>query len=368
MITAARAIVEEVLATREGAQDLRVSVDGAPARAISYRALIHDLSPGDEVLVNTTAVDLGLGTGGCHIVIASLSQPDGRVGDGPGHIMKLRYTPHQHAVLSLEEEGSPHRAAIQGFQSLHGFPIILGSLHSHVAPVAIAIKTLLGPTCRIAYIMTDPAALAIGFSRLVSSLRERALLDLTITSGQAFGGDYEAVNPYTAIIAAREAFAADAVIVCQGPGNVGTGTPYGFGGIEQGALINAVGVLGGTPISVLRISFAEARDRHTGISHHSLTSIGRVALSPALVPIPILDSNRMAQVTAQLEHAGIPGRLHSVELVDCAPILSALDEHKDLLRSMGRSYDEDREFFYAGAAAGIVASQRRADLAPSGAQ
>jgi hypothetical protein len=358
MFKAARAIVKEITEADPAVQRLIVTIEGRDARAINYTSFAPELAPGDEVIVNTTAVELGLGTGGCHFVIAPTRGIGATVGEGPGHIMKLRYTPHQHSVLSLEEEASPHRPAIEGFRGLAGFPVVVGALHSHVAPAAIAAKHLLGPGCRVVYVMTDVAALGIGFSRSVGEMRRRGLIDATITCGQAFGGDFEAVNVYTALIAAREALGAQAAIVAQGPGNVGTGTRYGFGGIEQGEIVNAAGVLGGRPIAVLRLSFADPRERHRGISHHSLTVLGEVALVPAVIPVPEMQPEREGTIIGQLQAGGIFGGRHSVVTVGTSPVHSVLEEHSDLLRTMGRSYDEDPEFFWAAAAAGVVAAQQ----------
>src|SRR3977135_4690224 len=58
-----------------GAVELDVSVDGAPGegrqvRALAYPALTGRPRPGDRVLLNTTALDLKLGTGGYALVIA----------------------------------------------------------------------------------------------------------------------------------------------------------------------------------------------------------------------------------------------------------------------------------------------------------
>src|ERR1700744_5877040 len=82
-----------------GAVELDVSVDGAaPVRALAYPALTGCPKPGDRVLVNTTALDLGLGTGGYALVIAV---PD-RLPPDPalaGPLGKARYSPLQATVL-----------------------------------------------------------------------------------------------------------------------------------------------------------------------------------------------------------------------------------------------------------------------------
>ena len=85
------------------------------------------------------------------------------------------------------------------------------------------------------------------------------------------------------------------VIVTQGPGNLGTGTQWGFSGVAAGEAINAAGILGGRPIAALRVSEADERPRHRGVSHHSLTAYGRVALVPAEVPIPGAVRRRLAR-------------------------------------------------------------------------
>ena len=134
--------------------------------------------------------------------------------------------------------------------------------------------------------MTDQGALPLAFSRSVAELAEAGLLAGTVTVGQAFGGDLEAVTVHSGLLAARLALEADIVVVTQGPGNLGTGTRWGFSGVGAGEAINAAGVLGGRPVGALRVSGADQRDRHRGVSHHSLTAYGRVALFPADIAVP----------------------------------------------------------------------------------
>jgi len=356
MLHRRKATVLTILAERPGCVEILVDVDGAQEQAVYYPDLTGIVTPGDEVLINTTAVDLGLGTGGVHFVIANLSRPVSEDVPSAGHIMKLRYTPVQEAVLSVEEEASPHRSAIREFQNLDGMPVICCELHSQIAPAAAALKALTDGKVRVAYIMTDGAALPIGFSRLVFELLEKGLLDQTITCGQAVGGGIEAVNLYTALVAAKEVAGADAVIVCQGPGNAGTGTKYGFSGIQQGEAINAANILGGAAIAVLRISFADARERHRGISHHTLTVLSEIALSPALIAVPKLPEDRAALVREQLDSIAAKG-LHQICMVDGEPGLAELSRRAIDVRTMGRTIDQDREFFLAASAAGSLASE-----------
>src|ERR1700722_15744110 len=88
-----------------GAVELDVSVDGTLVRALSYPALTGLPRTGDRVLLNTTALDLGLGTGGYALVVAIPDRlpPDPRPG---GHLVKARYTPLQATVAGAAEPGS----------------------------------------------------------------------------------------------------------------------------------------------------------------------------------------------------------------------------------------------------------------------
>lgn len=133
MISWRKGRVTKVLQSQEDLQELAVEYEGISGLAWNYTGLTGRAEPGDEVYLNTGAVELGLGSGGYHFVVANLSRlPERQL--GPGHIMKLRYTPFQLKVLSAEEEASPCRAEITGFTSLKGIPVIVGTLHSMLAP------------------------------------------------------------------------------------------------------------------------------------------------------------------------------------------------------------------------------------------
>ncbi len=143
---------------------------------------------------------------------------------------------------------------------------------------------------------------------------------------------------------------ADLVVVAQGPGNLGTGTRWGFSGVAAGEAVNAAAVLGGRPVASLRISEADPRERHRGISHHSLTSYGRVALARADVVVPELAGEFGARVLAAAQPLGGPaqpgpgqrGRARGGAAGHCPVPLS----------TMGRGLDEDLAYFLAAAAAG----------------
>jgi hypothetical protein len=202
--------------------------------------------------------------------------------------------------------------------------------------------------------MTDSAALPIAFSRIVQQMKDTGLIDVTITVGQAFGGDLEAVTIYSALIAAKMVARADVAIVCQGPGNVGTGTKYGFTGIEQGEVINAVNILGGAAIAVPRISFSDPRPRHQGISHHTITSLSEIALAPAIVPLPAIDELKLLAIEEQIRQTPINYR-HRTRVFDGMPGIRECAERGIRLSTMGRGFNEDPEFFLAASAAGAAA-------------
>lgn len=340
---------------RPGAQELTVRIRDAAERAINYPTLLGEVRAGEQVLLNTTAVRAGLGTGGYHFLMKR-EEGEKRPTEEAGHIVKLRYTPLQFRCRSVEEEGSPYREAIEACGGLDQMPVIVGGLHSQIAPAAAAVKAV-RPESRIAYVMTDTAALPLAFSQLAARLKEVGLIDATITVGQAFGGDYEAVNVFSGLLAARAVVGADIAIVAQGPGNVGTGTEWGFGSIAQGHEINAAAVLGGFPIAVPRISFADSRPRHRGVSRQSLVALGRVALAEAVVAIPEMDPEKVEFVQRQLDDEGITEK-HEVLMVGGDIGLRALAERGVEVTTMGRTPEQDPEFFLAAGAAGVLAAER----------
>ncbi|MBV9593200.1 MAG: DUF3866 family protein, partial [Actinobacteria bacterium] len=297
-------------------------------------------------VLNVTALDLGLGTGGHALVVAI---PDRLPPDpiGPGHIVKARYTPSQATVLGVDEQDSPHHAVISASTSIDGLPVVIADLHSAL-PAVVAGILADAPKARVVYVLTDGGALPLWYSRTVAGLAP--LLAGTVTTGQAFGGDLESVTVHTGLLAARHVLHADVAVVSQGPGNLGTGTPWGFSGVAAGEVVNAVAVLGGRPIGALRLSDADPRERHRGVSHHSLTAFGRVALAAADLVVPGgLPPSLAAAVAADL--AALTTRHRLVE-VDVTGLDAALRALPVTLSTMGRSLDEDHAYFLAAAAAG----------------
>jgi hypothetical protein len=355
MIRIRPGVVRQISKVFPGYMETVVEVEGDQATAICYPELTGPIELGDVVLLNTTAKALGLGTGGYHFIMANLNKQQ-TDDEGPGHIMKIRYTPTQVRCLSVEEEDSPHREKIQAFQGLKGMPVIIGELHSMLPPAAATIKAISSNKARIAYLMTDGAALPIALSHMVRSLRDKGLIDATITAGHAFGGDLEAVNVYTGLIAAKEALHADVTVVSMGPGILGTGTKYGFTGIEVAWIIDAVNALGGTPIAIPRLSFKDERERHRGISHHTLTSLGEITHSRAILAFPEeMDDDKRKAIEESLKATGICHR-HEIRWVKGGEKgLMRLVQEGIEVKTMGRGMEEEKEFFLAACASGALA-------------
>jgi hypothetical protein len=332
-----------------GAVEVEVAVDGVAVRALAYPELTGRPEPGDRVLLNTGALHLGLGTGGYALVVALPDRlpPDQ---DGPGHLIKARYTPLQATVLGADEQGSPHHEILRDADNLDGIPVVVADLHSALPAVLAGYRGEDGLAARRAvYVMLDGGALPAWFSRTAAALRDAGWLAATVTVGQAFGGDLEAVTLHSGLLAARHVLGADLAVVCQGPGNLGTGTRWGFSGVAAGEAVNAAAVLGGRPVASLRISDADPRERHRGISHHSLTSYGRVALAPADVVLPALPGEFGERVAAAA--APLAAR-HNLVVVSVAGLADALRACPVPLSTMGRGLDEDLAYFLAAAAAG----------------
>ncbi|HYS32806.1 MAG TPA: DUF3866 family protein [Streptosporangiaceae bacterium] len=374
MIRWRRGTVTAVRREWPGAAELDVAVSGAPVRALAYPRLTGRPEPGDEVLLNTGALDLGLGTGGYALVVAVPGRlpPDP---PGPGHLVKARYTPQQVTVHGADEQGSAHHEVLREADDLDGIPVVVADLHSALPAVLAGYYAQRlapagpgspagpgpggpapgpggpapGPDNRVCYVMPDGGALPIWFSRTAAALREIGWLAATITVGQAFGGDLEAVTLHSGLLAARHVLGADLVVVAQGPGNLGTGTRWGFSGVACGEAVNAAAVLGGRPVASLRISAADPRERHRGISHHSLTAYGRVALARADVVVPDLPGEFGVRVAAAAKPLGARHNLVMVGVDGLREVLAACPAP---LSTMGRGLDADLAYFLAAAAAG----------------
>jgi hypothetical protein len=234
---------------------VRLEVDGEPC--VAYSDLTGAVAVDDEVLVNVQARELGLGSGGFDVLYANLTRGlELTAGEG-AHVMKLPYTPVQAAAVHAEEG-----AELAG--RLGGLPVVCCSLHSQLAPVCAG----LGEGLQVAYVQLPGGALPLALSDTVRLLRERGLLATTVSVGACFGGEQECVGVASAL-AWASARGYDAVVCAIGPGIVGTGSRFGHGGLAAADAANAASALGGAPVLAARVSSADERDRHRGVSHHT---------------------------------------------------------------------------------------------------
>ena len=358
MITWRRGTVTALRSAWPGAVEVDVDVAGAAVRALAYPQLVGSPEVGDAVLLNVTALHLGLGTGGYALVVAL---PDRLPPDrsGPGHLVKARYTPLQAVVLGADEQDSPHHAALRADAlPAPGMPVVVADLHSSL-PAVVAGLLDARPDTRIAYVMTDGAALPVWLSRTVAALGSR--LVGTVSVGQAFGGTVEAVTVHSGLLAASAVLGAEVAVVSQGPGNLGTGTTWGFSGVAAGEAVNAAAAVGGRPVAVLRMSAADPRPRHRGVSHHSRTAYGRVALATADVVVPSSGAVLAGPLPELVRHRLV--------VVDDTGLVEVLRDSGLPLSSMGRGLADDPVAFVAAAAAGrhaasLLPGSPRAPAAP----
>ena len=349
----------EITGAPKGASSL---MPGLQVRAVAYEALTGVPVAGERVRLEVSALDRALGTGGHAMVSARL---DVLPADPPreGHLVKARYMPDQVMVTGVDEQGTTHHGLLSqpiGDLDLEGMPVVVADLHSSLPAVLAGLRSPDGARQpRVVYIMTDGGALPLAYSRLVAALSEAGWLAGTVTAGQAWGGDIEAVSIHNALLAARHVLHADTAIVIQGPGNLGTETPWGFSGVACGDAVNAIATLGGRPVACLRVSQADARPRHLGISHHSMTAYGRVALAGADVVVPVLEGalgvqvRREAEVLCEPRPGAAQHRLIEVPADGLMELLRAAEAETGVrLSTMRRGLDEDTAAFIAAAAAG----------------
>jgi Protein of unknown function (DUF3866) len=315
----------QVTAVLELHDDLaRIEVDGESC--VAYPSLTGPVALGDEVLVNVQARALGLGSGGFDVLYANLTQGLGLEPEPGAHVMVLPYSPAQAAVRHVEEDGPLA-------EDLGGMPVVCCSLHSQVVPVCAGI----GEAVRVAYVQLPGGALPVSLSDALRALRERGLVETTVGVGACFGGDRQAVGIASALAwAAASGFE---VAVCSvGPGIVGTGSRLGHGGVAAAEAANAAGALAGSAVLAVRVSHADPRERHRGVSHHT-----RAALELCRADVAVAWPSGLEA----------PEWLQSLEEVDVSDWREACEGLP--LSHMGRGPDEDPWFFASAFAAGRLA-------------
>jgi hypothetical protein len=303
---------------------VRLEVEGVPC--VAYPELTGPVALDDEVLVNSQARELELGSGGFDVLYANLTRGLELPAEQGAHVVKLPYTPAQFAALHAEE-GAELAA------ELGGMPVVCCSLHSQLAPACAG----LGEGVRVAYVQLEGGALPLGLSDTVRALRQRGLLSSTVSQGACFGGEVECVNVASALAWAA-ATDHQAVVCAVGPGIVGTASRLGHGGVAAAAAANFASALGGSPVLAVRVSSVDQRERHRGVSHHTRAVVElclgdvRIAWPKGLEAPEWLESREEVDVQGWEEAcAGLP------------------------LSHMGRGLDVEPWFFAAAFAAGRVA-------------
>lgn len=331
MLSLRRGVVKQVDTSVGGLSvvNLVVEVDGADRPAYVDTAQIGECQPGDDVVVNTEAVDLGLGSGGRDVVLVNLTRGLSGAADSGRHVMKLNYTPLQSGVDPVEpvELTRPLGGSVAVFQ-----------LHGQLAPVVWAARQA-DPELRVGYVQGGGGALPGGYSRTVRDLRERDMLCDHLTAAPAYGGEGEAMSVAGALHAGMTERGWDAAVVGPGPGIIGSGTALGHGGMVALDSAHAAMALGCRTILVARASNGDPRERHRGVSHHTRTVLEMLLGS---VELAIPDA---AEVPAEAERHIV--HRASADVEDYAA--SGLPA-----RTMGRDHTEDALFFEAALVAGTL--------------
>ncbi|MGB2710899.1 MAG: DUF3866 family protein [Conexibacter sp.] len=309
-------------------QELEVDVAGERRAARADVGLVGPCEVGDELVVNVEAKELALGSGGFDVVYANLSRGLDGAGAPAAHVMKLNYSPLQHAVLPVEGEE---------LSVPLGRPVAVFQLHGQLAPLAWALAQA-RPGIKAGYVQTAGGALPGALSETVRELRGRNLLVDHVTAGPCYGGEREAITTAGAIHDGLAVRAWDAALVGPGPGILGSGSALGHGGIVALDSAHAALALGCPTVLAARMSEGDPRARHRGLSHHTRTVL-QLLLAPVTVALPpgeaAFDAGRHEVRELEVDLDGYRA--------------SGLPAH-----TMGRELEEDRLFFAAALAAGAA--------------
>lgn len=329
MLCLRRGVVDAVEAATGGIQRLTVVVDDDLRPAFADVAAVGASEVGDDVVVNTEAVDLSLGSGGEDVVMVNLTRGLTGTADSARHVMKLNYTPLQSGVDPVEP---------QDLTVPIDKPVAVFQLHGQLAPIAWAAAQL-SPDKRIGYVQTAGGALPGAYSSTVKELRSRDMLSDHLTAAPAYGGEGEAMSTIGALHAGFAERGWDAAVVGPGPGIIGSGTALGHGGMVALDSAHAALALGCRTILAARASSGDQRDRHQGVSHHSRTVMD-LLLGKVVVPLP--------------EDLAAPQEADRHEVIAAKVDLAGYAASGLPARTMGRALSEDTLFFAAALAAGVV--------------
>jgi Protein of unknown function (DUF3866) len=330
MLTLRRGMVVEAQPAEGGWQRLTVEVDGERRAAQADVGMTGTSEVGDEVVVNVAALDLGLGSGGFDLLHVNLTRGLEGAGTEGAHVMKLNYTSLQHAVLPVE---GPQLAVPLAR------PVAVFGLHGQLAPLAWAVAQA-RPGTRLGYVQTAGGALPGAMSDVVRDLRARGLLAAHVTAGSAHGGEHDAVTTPGALHWGLHDDGWEAAVCGPGPGILGSASALGHGGMFALDSAHAALALGCPTVVVARMSSGDPRERHRGISHHTVTVL-ELLLGRAIVALP---SGADPELPDDYRHD-----VRRVEVDLPGYSASGLPD-----RTMGRELEEDPDFFAAALAAGAA--------------
>lgn len=327
---------------------LDIEIGGERRRAWADEGMVGATELGDEVIVNTAAVDLGLGSGGFDVVHVNLTRGlEGGESEPGVHVMKLNYTSLQHAVEPVE---APADAAPRPAWAM---PVAVLPLHGHLAPLAWAIAEARADA-KVGFVQAGGGGLPGGLSGDVRQLRDRELLAGHMTVAPSFGGEMEAISLTGALHAAADSLGWDAAVVGPGPGILGSETRYGHGGMAALDGAHAALALGLPTILSARMSAGDPRPRHLGLSHHT-RSVLELLLAGVEVAVPanvkeLWPAGGEGGFESAWRGGGWDGHRLRREAVDLDRyVASGLPA-----RTMGRALEEDRLFFASPLAAGAA--------------
>jgi hypothetical protein len=334
------------------AEPLEVEIGGERRRAWADTVLLGEMREGDEVVVNVVALDLGLGSGGFDVVHVNLTRGLESGGGGAGHVIKLNYTSLQHPVEPVEGDAAVISDGMRPKRLPRkegpGIPVAVLPLHGHLAPAAWAAAQV-SPGLRVGYIQTGGGALPGSMSRDVVELRARLLCG-QITAAPAYGGEHEAISTVGALDAAANRLGWEAILIGPGPGIIGSDTTYGHGGMIALDNAHASLSLGLRTLISPRLSSADPRERHHGLSHHT-----RTVLDLLLAPVDLAVPKGYPATASELGDAA--GDRHN--LLEAAPDLATYAASGLSTTTMGRSLQEDELFFAAPLSAGRLLTELR---------
>jgi hypothetical protein len=338
---------------------LTVEVDGERRRAWADPSLVGEVRGGDEVIVNVTALDLGLGSGGFDLIHANLTRGLDAPPGSDAHVMKLNYTSLQHTIEPVETPWAERPAAADASRRAGTMPVLVIPLHGHLAPAAWAVCERRSGS-RIGYVQSAGGALPGTLSRDVTELRSRGLLRGHVTAAPAFGGEAEALSVAGALDAAASRLGWEAAIVGPGPGILGSRTRLGHGGIAALDSAHAALSLGMPTLVAPRLSSADPRPEHRGLSHHTATVLD-LLLAPVRVPVPEVEVEGWPLADSEAPEGGARQPTLDALIAACADWHDLAVEAIDLVgyaasglptRTMGRELVEDPLFFAAALAGG----------------